>query len=451
MQATYRAASAAGLLLVLVLGLSMLSVPQKVHATGMEADAKCIAAWDYSCPCGVVCKKGGPPGGLNCPCSETTNGFGTSGVCVAALKCLAKNTAGLDGKGMSIGDLSQLMQMAKGLMDMVKGQGGGSGGGGSGVATPGTTPTLGGCASYYNVTTPSSDPCAVYMPPVSESLGSTTGSTSAGNDLISSLLGGGYVDTSSNSNTQTSSNTTTGTTETATTTNNTAGTTNTPTTVVATTTKTVIAPVPLNAGLSGDIQYSSSSVTVLVNNVDSKTNTQVAGFYGTGAAGQPQGTVSSMCSNRPWATNFLSYIIPATFFDSLCSLRGYKVGQTTVKAAAPQTVSTKQIVTVTKPAVKPATTTKAVATTTGPYVEPKADIWAVPASVPLGARTTVFWSAKGVTSCEETSPDGSFTQKTLSGGAATVPLSGATTYSISCLTPAGDHITNYVTVNLSTN
>jgi hypothetical protein len=117
-----------------------------------------------------------------------------------------------------------------------------------------------------------------------------------------------------------------------------------------------------------------------------------------------------------------------------------------IKTAAPTATKPK----VTTP-VKPSTPAAPVATSSGPYVEPQADIWAVPSSVPLGARTTVFWNAKGVTSCTETSPDGSFSQSSLSGGAATVPLSGPTTYTISCTTPAGGHITNYVTVQLGSN
>jgi hypothetical protein len=202
-------------------------------------------------------------------------------------------------------------------------------------------------------------------------------------------------------------------------------------------------PAQLVPGVSGDIQYSNSNVTVLVNNVDTKAGTQVAGFYGTDAGGQPTSVITGMCKGRPWSSNFLSFIIPASFFDSLCELRGYKVGTPAAPAPVVKVVKTVQTI------VKAATSTAA--TSTGPYVPPVADIWAVPASVPLGARTTVFWNAKGVTSCTETSPDGSFSQNSLSGGAATVPLAGPTTYTISCLTPAGDHITNYVTVNLSAN
>ena len=414
--------------LVAALALSALfALPRESAAVGTAADAMCTCQMDPSKPryCPTV------------PCFDITSNFTTSGMCVSPGKCLAKSAQGQNG---GMGDLKQALDAVKSILDMMKGQGGGgSGSGGGANGTGATTPGLGGCATYYNVTTPSSDPCAVYIPPVSDSLGSTTGS-SAATDLISSLLGGTYGTNNTQQTTQTTQ-TTSGTqgTQTTQTTGTQASSTTTAGSLYAGGTPALV------PGVSGDIQYSSSSVTVLVNNVDDKTGTQVAGFYGTDAGGQPTGIISGMCQSRPWATNFLSFIIPATFFDSLCELRGYKVG--TVVQAAPPThaASTPKV---TKPA---ATTTTPVATSTGPYVEPQADIWAVPAKVPLGARTTVFWNAKGVTSCDETSPDGSFSQHSLSGGAATVPLSGPTTYTISCLTPKGDHVTNYVTVNLSAN
>lgn len=361
--------------------------------------------------------------------------------------CKATSAQGQNG---GMGDIKQALDAVKSILDMMKGKGGGGGGGGgeqSGT-NPLTNPTLGGCSQYYNVTTPSSDPCAVYVPPVSDSLNGST--TSAAGDLISSLLSGTYGNpTTINTNPSTNTGTNNQPADTASTTG-TAVVNQTSTTTRATSQTTLIAPAP---GVSGDIQYSASDVTVLVNNIDTKNGTQVAGFYGTGAGGQPTGVISNMCQGRPWASNFLSSIIPSAFFDSLCELRGYKVGSAgssagVVNAKAPTASARKPAV----PAPAPkATTTPAKATSTEPYVDPKVDIWAVPASVPLGARTTVFWNAKGVTSCTATSPDGSFSQNTLSGGAATVPLSGPTTYTISCLTPAGTHVTNYVTVTLGTN
>jgi hypothetical protein len=429
--------------IALTLTMVALYIPQQAAAVGTAADAICFEPG--MCQYGTRCGKNGPPGVLNKPCSDSTNGFTTSGKCVAPFKCLATSAQGQNG---GMGDIKQALDAVKSILDMMKG-GGGGGGGGGGEQSPATNPTLGGCAQYYNVTTPSSDPCAVYVPPVSDQLTGT--SSSAAGDLISSLLTGGLntgATTNTNTNTNTSSNTNTATSDT-----NTSATTQTPQTSTAT---PISVPqgstASLTPGVSGDIQYSTNGVTVLVNNVDAKNSTQVAGFYGTAAGGQPTSVVSGMCQGRPWASNFLSSIIPSAFFDSLCQLRGYAVGSpaapapAVVKAAAPTATKPK----VTTP-VKPSAPSTPVATSTGPYVEPQADIWAVPSSVPLGARTTVFWNAKGVTSCTETSPDGSFSQSTLSGGAATVPLSGPTTYTISCVTPAGGHITNYVTVQLGSN
>lgn len=365
-------------------------------------------------------------------------------MCVSPGVCGGQGSSGQNGgmQGMQQA-LQQAMQMLQQLMQGGGGGGGGSpsGGGGSGS---GGTGAPGGCTNYYNVTTPSSDPCAVYIPPVSGGLGSTTSSgSSAANDLISSLLSGSYGNSNQtpnpgngagngNSNAQSANTSGSGTVQT-----------NGSTQYVVATSTTYV-PTPAAPGVSGDIQYSNDSVTVLVNNVDQKSGTQVAGFYGTDAGGQPTSVIATMCQARPWATNFLSFIIPSSFFDSLCQLRGYKVGTPAAPAPAVSSHPSAEVVTHAQ-----ATTTAA--TSTGPYVPPEADIWAVPAAVPLGSRTTVFWNAKGVVSCTETSPDGSFSQSTLSGGAATVPLSGATTYTISCITPSNDHVTNYVTVNLSAN
>jgi hypothetical protein len=86
---------------------------------------------------------------------------------------------------------------------------------------------------------------------------------------------------------------------------------------------------------------------------------------------------------------------------------------------------------------------------TAPVLPPRVDIWAVPTSVPLGARTTIFWNTENVANCTETSPDGSFKQNSLSGGASTVPLTEATTYTISCLDSQQNPQTDYVTVTIS--
>lgn len=197
-------------------------------------------------------------------------------------------------------------------------------------------------------------------------------------------------------------------------------------------------------GVLGNILLDQNGATIFASTINSANNSQTSSFYGSDTLSQPQGVIASMCQGRPWANNFLANIIPPTFFDSLCQWGGFQVGQTQQTATQPQVSLTQQTTT-------PATTNTApaVATTTTSSVPAQAIIWAVPASVPLGARTSVFWNSQGVTSCTESSPDGSFTETSLSGAAATVPITSATTFTISCLDPSGNPITDYVTVSLS--
>jgi hypothetical protein len=195
-------------------------------------------------------------------------------------------------------------------------------------------------------------------------------------------------------------------------------------------------------GPSGNIIITQRGATVVSGSVNGQSNTEMAGFYGseTSGAQQPQGLVAQWCATRPWATNFLSSIVPPTFLDGLCSSLGYQVG-TPPPPSAPVLEQT----------VVPAKTTSKVTapTSTAPVIAPHVSIRAAPASVPLDTRTSIFWNSQGVTDCTETSSDGSFNQSSLSGGAATVPLTSATTFTISCLAPDGSQVTGYVTVNLS--
>jgi hypothetical protein len=75
------------------------------------------------------------------------------------------------------------------------------------------------------------------------------------------------------------------------------------------------------------------------------------------------------------------------------------------------------------------------------------NVWAEPASVRLGTRTYIFWTSRGATTCAVIGPN--FTQTSLSGGASTVPLSGATTFTMECTAPDGTKATDTVTVNLA--
>jgi hypothetical protein len=202
----------------------------------------------------------------------------------------------------------------------------------------------------------------------------------------------------------------------------------------------------LPPGAYGDVKILDNGTTIVAGVREN--NSEVAGFFGSrGSSGQGQTIAARMCSTRPWASNFLSYIIPPSFFDSLCTWRGLTVG-TTAKTTTPATVTATGSYTPTKTT---STTKPPVKATTTPAALPdaKVDIWASPATVPLGARTSVFWNSQGVTECIITSPDGSFTQTSLKGGASTVPLAAPTTFTISCVAPNGAHLTDNITVQIA--
>lgn len=465
---------------VIVVAAALFIFPGRSLALGKEADAMCTPV-KQECACGMVMGPKGCTGGANkfmCPCWDTTAGFKTTGVCVAEQKCEAKATGGLNGMGLDqvakiLGDLmSKLMQQK---------------GGGSGAdATPpsanqnpsypptctitsstvstdasSTTATLN-WSSSYDVTSASISPNLGQVQPngsqtvtASTSVSYTMTVTGPGgtSNCYATLIGG-----SGTGNGTDLSNLlfgTTGSTSTTDTSNTNTDTTGTITNVASTTSLTPVdqsQPVTLNPftnpayllpGLRGDIKVLNNGATIVAGNRNQTTNSEVAGFYGSNTfSGQPTGLVANLCQNRPWASNFLSYVIPPTFFDGLCSLRGYTVGlpqqapTVTVTQTAPQTTTT-------------STTTQKPATSTVQTIPARVRIWAAPATVPLGSRTSIFWTSQGVTDCKETSPDGSFSQNTLSGGASTVPLTGATTYTISCVDMSGNPVTSEVTVRMA--
>ncbi len=392
------------------------ALPTTSYAVLSEADEMCVSGRDYSCPCGATCSKGGLPGGLNCPCKDMTNSFATFGVCVDLKKCLAKSTSdgmfdvGQAALGLSIDGVMKALQ-------------GGQPGGNFGQ-TPFTQSFGGdGCVQYFKTSDISqlSNPCAQYVPAVSDKIDAGAGYD--GCDLVNSILGkcgGGTVATGTNTSGNTIS------------------------TITTKTPRVIFQPNlggfsgPLG-GLRGDILQYARGATVVAGARDDKNNVEVAGFYGSQTFGnqESQSLVGRWCQSRPWAGNFLSRIAAPSFFDDLCKARGYQVGVAT---------STPQVTLIQKSATKKATSTSAATST--PAVPPKADIWASPPSVPLGGRTSIFWDSQGVMSCTETSIDGNFNQKSLSGGSATVPIIGATTFTITCLVSDGSTVTSSVTVNL---
>ena len=212
------------------------------------------------------------------------------------------------------------------------------------------------------------------------------------------------------------------------------------------------ATITVQSGTWGDIEANASGVTITAGAHDKDGRTGVGGFYGydTVSGVQPLDLARQMCAARPWTRSSATTIIPPSFYDSICTARGYKTstalpatsagtGAGTSKSSAPASTA--------KPPTKTATTSPA--KPVAPAVPPKVYITAVPSSVKLGSRTSIFWNAVGVKSCLITSPDGSFGGNTLYGAASTVALTGETVFSIVCIKPDDSQISNFVKVKLA--
>lgn len=211
------------------------------------------------------------------------------------------------------------------------------------------------------------------------------------------------------------------------------------------------APRTVKSGTWGEIQANASGVTITAGAHDTDGRTGVGGFYGydTVPGVQPLDLAKHMCVARPWASSGATTLIPPTFFDSICTARGYK---TSPAASAPAgggagTAAPKS--SAPAPTVKTPPKTATSTAPAVPTVPPKVYIVAVPSSVKIGSRTSVFWNAVGVKSCLVKSPDGSFNGTTLYGAASTVPLTGETVFSIVCIKPDGSQISNFVKVRIA--
>ena len=188
--------------------------------------------------------------------------------------------------------------------------------------------------------------------------------------------------------------------------------------------------------LTGAIRVGSAGATILANLKVGAS--EFVGFFGGNAfsvIGAPS-IAGGLCAARPWASGGLSKIIPPAFFDGLCRFSGYQVGTITPQAVA-STGSTMKTQKKTQQQFM-------LPTVSG---DPEVDIWAEPEAVRLGTRTYIFWNSKGVLDCKVEGPN--FFHSTLSGGASTVPLSGATTYTIECTIPGGETVRDSVTVRLA--
>ncbi len=445
-----------------LLGVALFSVPLFTQAMGKMADEMCNPVLPV-CPCGQI-MKGTPPkctmvgpqaNKFMCPaiCWDITAGHKTVGTCIAPNLCQGQTA---DGKGVDQGLQQLAQQLGQMLQQLMKGGQGGE----QPQQQPQTGTTGTGCTQLIQVRDIESlqgNPCAQYSP-----LGSDSILGNLGSDVFSSLdLGtptnvSDIINTNTNTNTNTNAGTNIGSIASGSNTSNTTKSSSTP--VIVTATGVSSAGKVVYAGtstggltptstMSGDIRTGGAGVTVTGSLRDLQSNTEVAGFVGAKTfSSQVKGFVAGMCQSRPWAANFLSRIIPPSFFDDLCASRGYLVGPqpqpqapTQTETQAPPQVTLKQT---------PAKATSSPATTTN-TVRPRVDIWALPAVVPIGARTSVFWSTQGVVSCTESSPSGNFNQATLSGGAATVPLAEATVFTITCIAPDGTEHKDSVTVNLA--
>ena len=406
----------------------------------LDANKQCVPV-DMRCGCGKVMTNDGCKGGANmhlCPCYQqvpNTNHVIT-GICVAQNDCKGVSGTNLSGQTGGLSNPGAFADILKGLMDkLFQGGGGGGGGGGAEQSNPGSE-----CTTYYQVTVPTTDPCAYYVPPTSSSLLNFPAGSSVSGQLMDALGTQSILNSAfSEYISVPASNQITGQPQTQS-----------DASTMQTITSTQVPSQALDGlsqaetlqggGTRGDIQITGTGATIFAGARDEQTGTEIAGFFGGDTFGttQPQSIATRLCQSRPWASSFVSYIIPPTFFDGLCTWRGYQVG-----TPAPSAVSAPPAV------IKQTSPSSVTAPPVVSTIEPRVAIWAVPASVSIGARTSIFWNTQGVSSCVITSPDGSFSESALSGGAATVPITGATIFTISCLAPDGTPVVDFVTVNLT--
>src|SRR3989344_2761223 len=129
------------------------------------------------CKCGQVMGKNGCEKGANmymCPCFQTVPTGMATGQCVAPNNCKGQGFSDQAGKTQSVGDSKGFMDALKGVMDLLKQAM-------QGQQQQQQQPQTGtqGCTTYRQVSTPTTDPCAYYVPPTSSSLLTNTGLTDA--------------------------------------------------------------------------------------------------------------------------------------------------------------------------------------------------------------------------------------------------------------------------------
>lgn len=232
-----------------------------------------------------------------------------------------------DGKAIDAG-LQALMQALQGMLGKLGGGGGGGGSGSGSGATPAgaTTNPLGNTTNSI----------------LNSLLGrSPTTTSDASNNTTQDILDSAF-DTSNTQTTVLDGDSTTqdagqvGTEITTVLTNSETGTTQPGTTTsVQQVPKNETVPVPIVQEVGSTVEQAQNNNSNVRVGADGKSievrartndgNTEIAGFYGgnSSSAGGVQSAVGRVCSNRPWATNFLARIIRPSFFDSLCARLGF--------------------------------------------------------------------------------------------------------------------------------
>jgi len=238
-------------------------------------------------------------------------------------------------------------------------------------------------------------------------------------------------------------------------------------------------------------------------------DTAVGGFYGgAGIGAQSSNMIGRLCSNRPWAGSIVARVISDTFFDGLCTRLGFTPGEE-ITVSAPTDVTNTEAQARMRIAeeraaeaaargmhcplgVRPGELAKlefscgearleetvgfdidsevaqsviVSPTSASQYgivcsdgfesfcsvqvVDPRLVIWADPATVVLGSRTTIFWNTEDVLkgSCSVKGP--SFSERGEFGGASTVPINTASTFSLTCTGGDGVTTTAEVLVDLA--
>lgn len=410
--------------------------PVSTDAAGNMADLQCLPNWNYNCPCGVACQKPKDPrpGGKGCPCVDVTNGFSTPGTCVSAIKCQASSPEGMPPM-LPMPPMPMPMPMPMPDQDPCASGAGAGSGASAGTSTSAASSTCPDYSGGFN-SFPS------YDTSVFDTNTSGTSDTSGVSNLISSLLNGNVSsDTSAGTATQTNGSVVPG---------------------ASAAPATPKAPFGSAEGVTGDVQIQGVFARVLASNRNTARGTQVSGFYGFQTAdGVPVTTVfKNLCALRPWSTNFISFIVPSSYFDALCTARNFVVGVT----AAPASGSTGTTGTVPTTSTKPKIGAVDAATGVNYNTQPvsgsivpaapkeylgkaRVDIWATPPSVSKGERTSIFWDSAGVYTCSISSSDRAFNGSSLSGHASTQTLSQNTTFSIACQT-ATSTVSNQVVVTV---